>query len=235
MKNRKPLLPLTLAYVLTIAGLLAAVRWGSRAVTVLAEQIPIQREICFVIDPGHGGEDGGATSCTGIPESTLNLQISLRLNDLLALLGCDTLLIRDSDVSVYTKGESLAQKKASDLKERVRMVNETENAVLLSIHQNHFPDSRYSGPQVFFHESEESIVLANAMQSALTENLAPSSKRKIKPAQGIYLMEHIQKAGILIECGFLSNPDEEARLREAEYQKKLSAVIATAAIAYANT
>ena len=235
MKNRKPIFPLTLAYVLTILGLLSAALWGSRAVTVLSEQIPIERNACFVIDPGHGGEDGGATSCTGISESKLNLEISLRLNDLLNLLGCDTLLIRASDVSVYTKGESIAQKKASDLKERVRIVNDTENAILLSIHQNHFPDSRYSGPQVFFHDSEDSIVLANAMQAALNDNLAPDSKRQIKPAQGIYLMEHIQKTGILIECGFLSNPAEEARLRDAAYQKKLSTVIATAAILYANT
>lgn len=235
MKNRKPILPLTLAYVLTILGLLSAALWGSRAVTVLSEQIPVERDICFVIDPGHGGEDGGASSCTGISESKLNLEISLRVNDLMNLLGYDTLLIRDSDVSIHTKGESIAQKKASDLKERVRIVNDTENAILLSIHQNHFPDSRYSGPQVFFHDSEDSIALAHVMQSSLTDNLAPGSRRQIKPAQGIYLMEHIQKTGILIECGFLSNPAEEAKLRYAAYQKKLSAVIATAAILYANT
>ena len=235
MGKRKPFVPLMVAYLLTVLGLLTAVQWGSRAVTVLAEQIPIERNICFVIDPGHGGEDGGAISCTGISESKLNLEISLRLNDLLNLLGYDTCLIRDSDISIHTKGETIAQKKASDLKERVRIVNETENAVLLSIHQNQFPDSRYSGPQVFFHNSEDSISLATQMQSALTESLAPDSRRQIKPAKGIYLMEHIQKPGILIECGFLSNPAEEARLRDAEYQKKLCAVIATAAIAYANT
>ena len=113
----------------------------------------------IIIDPGHGGEDGGAISCTGVSESKLNLEISLRLNDLLNLLGYDTCLIRDSDISIHTKGETIAQKKASDLKERVRIVNETENAVLLSIHQNQFPDSRYSGPQVFFHISEHSISL----------------------------------------------------------------------------
>ncbi len=235
MNKRRSILPLVLTYTLTILGLLAAVQWGSRTVTVLAEKIPIERNICFVIDPDHGGEDGGATSCTGVSESTLNLQISLRLNDLLTLLGYDTKLIRDSNISIYTEGESIAQKKVSDLKERVRIVNETENAILLSIHQNHFPDSRYSGPQVFFHKSDDSIALANAMQTALTGTLSPGSKRQIKPAQGIYLMEHIQKTGVLIECGFLSNPAEEARLRDAEYQKKLCAVIATAAISYANT
>ena len=235
MKKRKSLLPLGLVYILTVIGLLSAALWGSRAVSVLAEQIPVPRSVCFVIDAGHGGEDGGATSCTGISESGLNLEISLRLNDLFALLGYDTRMIRNSDVSVYTKGETIAQKKASDLKERVRIANETPGAILLSIHQNHFPDSRYSGPQVFFSDSEESLALATRMQADLTRNLAPESKRQIKPASGIYLMEHITCPGILIECGFLSNPAEEAKLRDAQYQKKLCAVIATAAIGYANT
>lgn len=235
MKKRKNLLPLGVVYLFTTAGLLAAVLWGSRAVSVLAEQIPISRSVCFVIDAGHGGEDGGATSCTGIPESGLNLEISLRLHDLFALLGYDTRMIRDSDVSVYTKGDTVAQKKASDLKERVRITEETPGAVLLSIHQNHFTDSRYSGPQVFFADSEESLALATRMQTELTRNLAPGSNRQIKPASGIYLMEHITCPGILIECGFLSNVAEEARLRDPQYQKKLCAVIAAAAIGYANT
>ena len=155
MKKRKSLLPLGLVYILTVIGLLSAALWGSRAVSVLAEQIPVPRSVCFVIDAGHGGEDGGATSCTGISESGLNLEISLRLTDLFALLGYDTRMIRNSDVSVYTKGETIAQKKASDLKERVRIANETPGAILLSIHQNHLSDGRYSGAQVFYGSREE--------------------------------------------------------------------------------
>lgn len=143
-------------YFLTIAGVLLAAQWGSRAVTVIAESRPIEREHCIVIDPGHGGEDGGATSCTGLVESTYNLNISLRLNDLLHLLGHDTQMTRTTDISIYTKGGTIAQKKASDLKERVRIVNETENALLISIHQNNFSDSRYSGAQVFYAGTEGS-------------------------------------------------------------------------------
>lgn len=219
-------------YFLTIAGVLLAAQWGSRAVTVIAESRPIEREHCIVIDPGHGGEDGGATSCTGLVESTYNLNISLRLNDLLHLLGHDTQMTRTTDISIYTKGGTIAQKKASDLKERVRIVNETENALLISIHQNNFSDSRYSGAQVFYAGTEGSAALAKQLQSALVAALNPGSSRKSKIGDGIYLMEHIDCPGVLIECGFLSNAAEEARLRNAEYQKKLCCVIAATVSEY---
>lgn len=223
MKKRK-IWPLF--YLLTIVGVLLAAEWGSRAVTVIAEKIPVERENCIIIDAGHGGEDGGATSCTGRLESTYNLEISLRLNDLLHLLGYDTKMIRTTDISVYTKGETIAQKKISDLKERVRVVNETENALLLSIHQNNFSDSRYSGAQVFYAGTEGSEALAKQLQTAFVAALNPGSNRKSKKSDGVYLMEHIECTGVLIECGFLSNPEEEAKLRSAEYQKKLCCVIA---------
>lgn len=213
-------------YVMTIVATIAIAQWGSRAVTVIAENLPIRREHCIIIDPGHGGEDGGATSCSGVPESTYNLEISLRLNDLLHLLGYETKMIRTTDTAVYTKGESLAQKKISDLKERVRIANETEGALVLSIHQNNFPDERYSGAQVFYPQTSGSQKLARLLQSALVSSLNPGSRRQIKQAQGVYLMEHIGCTGVLIECGFLSNREEEAKLRSAEYQKRLCCVIA---------
>lgn len=199
---------------------------GSRAVTVIAENIPIQNRTCIIIDAGHGGEDGGATSCTGVLESKINLEISLRLEDLFHLLGYDTLMIRRTDRSVYTAGETIAAKKVSDLKERVRIINETEKALLVSIHQNYFSDSRYSGAQVFYANTEASDRLGSQMQQALVSSLNPTSNRKIKRAEGIYLMNHIECTGILVECGFLSNPEEEAKLRCVEYQKMLSSVIA---------
>lgn len=219
-------------YCLTIAAVLLAAQWGSRAVTVIAENTPVEREHRIVIDAGHGGEDGGATSCTGIVESTYNLSISTRLNDLFHLLGYETRMIRTTDTSVYRKGETIAQKKVSDLKERVRMVNETEKALLLSIHQNNFPDGRYSGAQVFYAGTAGSEDLARQLQSAFVSSLNPGSSRRCKKSSGIYLMEHINCTGVLIECGFLSNPGEEAKLRSAEYQKKLCCVIAATVSEY---
>ena len=199
--------------------------WGSMAVTVISEELPFVRKHCVVIDPGHGGEDGGATSCTGRMESAYNLAISRRLDDLLHLLGYQTRMTRTSDVSIYTTGDTIARKKISDLKERVRIVNETPGAVFISIHQNQFSDSRYSGAQVFYAKTDGSKELGQKLQSELVTALNPGSNRKSKPISGVYLMENIQCTGVLIECGFLSNPREEAKLRNAEYQKKLCCVI----------
>lgn len=197
------------------------------AVTTFVENIPIKRGVTFILDAGHGGEDGGAISCSGVPESSINLQIALRLEDLLHLLGYDTVMVRKTDISIYTEGTTIAARKLSDLKARVRLVNETENGILISIHQNIFSDSRYSGAQVFYNDTEGAKVLAGTLQHNLITAINPGSKRECKPASGIYLMEHIQKPGILVECGFLSNPEEEAKLRIGEYQKHLCCVIAT--------
>ena len=221
-----------LFYALIIAGVLAAAEFGSRAVTVIAENTPLPRRCRIIIDAGHGGEDGGATSCTGKLESAYNLEISLRLRDLMHLLGFETGMIRTTDTSVYTKGETIAQKKVSDLKERVRIVNETEGGLLLSIHQNTFPDSRYSGAQVFYANTEGSEALAKQLQTGFVAAVNPGSNRRAKKSTGVYLMEHIAKTGVLIECGFLSNVQEEAKLRSAEYQKKLCCVIASSVSQY---
>lgn len=219
-------------YFLTVAGLIAGIFWGNRAITVISENLKIERKHCIIIDAGHGGEDGGATSCTGKLESGYNLEIALRLNDLFHFLGYETKMIRTTDTSIYTKGETIAQKKVSDLKERVRICNERENAVLLSIHQNNFSDSRYSGAQVFYPATEGSELLAKNLQDAFKATLNPGSNRQTQKSEGVYLMEHIQCTGVLIECGFLSNPEEEAKLRSPEYQKQLCCIIVSSVSNY---
>lgn len=213
---------------------------GSRVISVVSLQNIRDGQHRIIIDAGHGGVDGGATSCTGKLESAYNLEIALRLRDVFHLLGYPTRMIRTTDTSVYTKGDTIAAQKMSDLKERVRIVNESERNILISIHQNNFSDSRYSGAQVFYPDTEGSRELADAMQRALVMSLNPGSNRKIKQAQGIYLMEHVKNPGILVECGFLSNPEEEHKLSSPEYQKKLCCVIAAVTAeflekGYANT
>lgn len=232
MKKQKPWM---FFYCLTAFVTLLTVQLGSRAITVFVETSPMDREQCIVIDAGHGGIDGGATSCTGKLESTFNLEIALRLRDLLHFLGYETKMIRTADISVYREGETIAQKKISDLKERVRMVNEIENALLLSIHQNQFPEGKYSGAQIFYAETEDSDILAEQLQSAFRKTLNPGSKRQSKKSNGVYLMEHINCTGVLIECGFLSNAEEEAKLRNPEYQKKVCCVIAATLNQYLNS
>lgn len=227
MRKRYYLFKFWPIYILAVFTLLVAVFGTSKAATTFAENIPIPRENTIIVDAGHGGEDGGATSCTGVLESQINLEIALRLNDLLHLLGYKTTMIRTTDISVYTEGKTLAAKKISDLKQRVSVINASSQPVLVSIHQNTFSDSRYSGAQVFYAPTQDSKELAVAMQTALIKACNPDSNRKAKPADGIYLMQHITCPGILVECGFVSNLGEEAKLRSKEYQSQLCCVIAT--------
>ena len=219
-------------YLLVVILFIAIAAGTDQAVSTALQRGGVNREHILIIDPGHGGVDGGATSCTGVLESQINLEISLKLRDMLQLLGHKTQMIRTTDISVYTQGETIAAKKVSDLRERVRLVNETEDAVLISIHQNTFSDSQYSGAQVFYPETEGSQKMAETLQNALIKTINSTSNRKAKKAQGVYLMEHIEKTGILVECGFLSNPQEEAKLRDPDYQKKLCAVIAASVSTY---
>lgn len=228
MKENK----LDIGILLLVLGMfVSSAFWIDHATSVVAYQSPKQQH-CFIIDPGHGGVDGGATSCTGVLESAINLQIALRLNDLLNFMGYRTIMIRTKDISVYTEGETIAQKKISDLKERVRICNATEGSVLISIHQNNFNDSKYSGAQVFFSDTKGSKEFASHLQADFVHILNPGSRRAAKEAAGIYLLEHAQCPAVLVECGFLSNPVEEALLRTSEYQKKLCCVIAVNAASF---
>ena len=226
MKNRIRYVSLLPVYGILLLLLLSVTIGGSRVITALSENAPANIKYTVVVDAGHGGVDGGATSCTGVLESQFNLEIATKLNDLFNLLGINTVMIRNTDYSVYTEGETIAQKKVSDLKERVRIVNNTENCLLVSIHQNHFSDERYSGAQVFYAPTEGSQALAKSMQKTFIETINQNSNRLEKRADSIYLMQHIHSTGVLVECGFLSNPQEEYALRTKEYQQKICSVIA---------
>lgn len=225
MTKRKRVVNIIKYNVIVIVILLFVTFLGSKTITTVVENLPSANPVKVVIDPGHGGVDGGATSCTGVLESNINLEISLRLDDLMHLLGIHTKMIRKTDISVYTEGESIAAKKVSDLKNRVQEVNKLQNAVLLSIHQNYFADNRYSGAQVFYASTSGSDLLAKNMQKAFIDTLNLGGKRQAKKASGVYLMEKINCTGVLVECGFLSNPQEEEKLRDANYQKKICCVI----------
>jgi len=214
-----------------ICVLLFALAISNTATYVNSEQ-QLKNHMIIVIDPGHGGMDGGTVSCTGVNESKLNLEISLRLNDLMRLLGYETAMTRRTDDSVSTEGNTIREQKRSDLRQRVETVNHYENAFLISVHQNFFTQSQYSGPQVFYADTSTSDHAADLFQQNLNRILAPNSRRTCKNASGIYLMENIQQPGILVECGFLSNPSEEALLRDGEYQKKVCAVLAASAADY---
>lgn len=222
-------------YILVAVFFIGAALFGTGTVEAMSQATIEQNSVRIIIDPGHGGEDGGATSCSGVLESQINLEIAHRLDDLTHLLGYRTTMIRTTDTAVHTEGDTIAQRKMSDLKNRVATVNGATNGLLISIHQNLFTDSQYSGAQVFYASTDGSEELAKHLQSAFISSLNPGSKRDVKPAESIYLMQHINRPGILVECGFLSNPEEEAKLRTPEYQKQICCVIVATVSAYLNT
>ena len=190
-----------------------------------AEEGPV-----LVLDAGHGGEDGGAVSLTGAAESGINLAITLRVDQLLGFCGAPPVVLREEDVSLHDQGaDTLREKKASDLRNRVQAVEQVGDAVLLSVHQNTFTDKKYHGAQVFYAPTEGSQALAEAMQEALRTALDPENSRQAKPIpDSVYLLHHVTCPAVLVECGFLSNPEEEVLLRSDSYQTKVAAVLAGA-------
>ncbi len=215
---------------LSLAVILAAVGLSRAGSSVAVWQGESNDVPTFVIDPGHGGEDGGTTDATGRKESEINLEISLRLRDLMMLLGANTTMIRQEDISVYTEGDTIAARKVSDIRNRVRITEETPNSRLISIHQNYYPEEKYRGAQVFYSNTEGSQAWATDLQEILNTQVDPRNHRECKAAGDIYLLQHIHCPAILVECGFLSNREEAALLQEASYQKKLAAAIACCAI-----
>lgn len=186
-----------------------------------------------IIDAGHGGEDGGAVGVSSVLEKELNLEISNRFENLLNLFGINTGMIRRDDLSLGNERASLRQKKAADIKKRVELVNNIPDSVLISIHQNSFPqDSSCKGAQVFFSDyNAESRPLAEIIQDTLKETLDKSNTRKSKPAdKSIYILNNVKCPAVLVECGFLTNPQEAKLLCDDGYQKKIAVCLAGALV-----
>ena len=188
----------------------------------------------LVIDAGHGGEDGGAVSYSGEAESGINLAIARKLDQILGLYGEVPVLLREDDRSLHDSGaKTLHEKKVSDLHNRVERIESVEHAVLLSIHQNTYTDSRYHGAQTFYGTGEGSEMFATLTQSVLCQALDPSNNRQAKQIpESVYLMKHITCTAILVECGFLSNPEEDKRLQTEEYQRKIASALAASWMQY---
>ena len=210
--------------------LLTAAFFRQSVETVSSEQA-LASEVRIVIDAGHGGIDGGTTSVTGILEKELNLQIALRLEKLLLLLGQTPEMTRTTGEDVSTEGSTIRERKRSDLKNRLEIINRSSNAILVSIHQNHYPDSRYTGPQVFYRDDAQSKQFAQALQTQFNDSLG--TRRECRKSDGVYLMNNLQCPGVLVECGFLSSYEEEEKLRSPEHQKKLCCILAAELMEYA--
>ncbi|HHT16410.1 MAG TPA: N-acetylmuramoyl-L-alanine amidase [Papillibacter sp.] len=182
----------------------------------------------LIIDPGHGGADGGAVSITGVHESAINLDIALKLEQIMAFFGVPTIMTRTSEQLDYSPdATTIRKKKVEDQRRRIGLINSTENAVLLSIHQNTYPGSSPHGAQALFAKTEGSKELAESIHQALVQALGKKNVRQpAKVPDRVYLLGHAKCPAVLAETGFLSNPADEALLKTDAYRLKLAAALA---------
>ena len=211
-----------------LAGLAAVLWHGSAAHVASFGPGGLSERVTVVVDAGHGGEDGGAVAADGTAESGLNLSVARRVRDLLTFAGMPTAVTRAGEDAVYDPGsETLREKKVSDLHNRAELVNGIPGAVLLSIHQNSLPSSPATrGAQAFFNGQPGARALAESVQAAL--NGAVNGEHEKQAAQApssVYLMKSVEAPAVLVECGFLSNAEETALLKDPDYQTRLAAAI----------
>ncbi|MHB1314869.1 MAG: N-acetylmuramoyl-L-alanine amidase family protein [Christensenellales bacterium] len=194
----------------------------SRESSGAPEAEPLQGK-CIVLDPGHGGYDGGAEGIDGVKEAGLNLQICLYLERELIDMGAKVVLTRYEDIA-------LASRKRPDMEKRNQIVLDSRADIALSIHLNAHPDRSISGPMVYYTLGDlKSMALCQAVQDALNQELG---REKIIHAGDYYFLENGIQPRIIVECGFISNPAEEAQLIRQEYQQRLARVIAQGILKY---
>lgn len=197
----------------------------------------LTNEITIIIDPGHGGFDGGTTGVDGTVEKDINLAVSKKLKAQLDLMGIKCIMTRVEDTTTADDGlKTTKEKKTSDIKNRLMLVNNTPNSVLLSIHQNFYTTEKYSGLQVFYSgNNDESQQLASLIQTNTHDFLQPDNDRQIKKAESnLYLLYQATAPSVLVECGFMSNTAENKLLQDEAYQNKLAYVIALSVNQYIN-
>ena len=204
-----------------LAGLLFA---GDKVRTYVSVQQENVRRNLVVLDPGHGGRDPGKVGAQGEQEKDINLAISLKVKERLEKDGVEVVMTREKDVMLAD--EDASNKKLEDLNNRIRIINERQPAVAVSIHQNSYSDASVKGAQVFyFTHSDKGKQAAEAMQKELLE-FDQENTRKIKANDTYYLLKKTEVPTVIVECGFLSCPEEAALLTDEAYQKKLAEAIA---------
>ena len=177
----------------------------------------------IIIDAGHGLPDEGAVGFKSLTEEKINLQIAIKLQKLLESSGSVVRLTRSDENGIYnTDAKTIRNKKVSDIKNRVNLINNMNNQILVSIHLNKFSDSKYRGWQVFYKENNvESELLANKIQQSINKNINISNKRTTKPIRNIYIIDKSKIPSVIVECGFISNKEEATLLQKEDYQDKL--------------
>ena len=191
--------------------------------TMYVTSTPVSGKV-IILDAGHGTPDEGAESNNGTTEAQINLKITLKVQNLLEQSGCTVILTRSDDNGIYDLDkDTLREKKVSDIKNRVKIGNESSADIFVSIHLNKISESQYYGWQCFYKNNDEkSKNLANNLQNSLNESIDKINNRVALPIQKIYIVEHVEIPISIVECGFLSNPEEEEQLQSDEYQDRLA-------------
>ena len=206
-------------------------------VTLQTDAMPVEPLPRVILDAGHGGEDGGAVSADGTSEKAINLSIAQKTNDLLRLFGFETQMTRTDDNDISEEGDTIRERKLSDMKKRLSIFNSSADNTIISIHQNKFSNTTSHGTQVFYSpNNDNSSALAESILCSVKAQLQPDNERKCKPSDdGIYLLKNTTQPAVIVECGFLSNREECARLADEGYQKQMSFAITTGFLDYFNT
>lgn len=192
-------------------------------------------DVTIVLDAGHGGEDGGAVA-NGVIEKDINLSITNKLSDIFKSFGFNVITTRATDTSVNTEGYSLRERKVSDMKNRLELFNKNKNNIVISIHQNKFTQESYSGAQIFYSpDNTESADLSECIRKNIIELIQPENNRECKKAtRDIYLLYNAKVPAVIVECGFISNVNEAARLKDNDYQNKIAFAVFSGFMEYYN-
>lgn len=191
---------------------------------IIVNASPMTNKI-IVLDAGHGLPDEGASGFNGTSEQAINLSITLKLQKIIEQSGAKVILTRSDENGIYSKdAKSIRNKKVSDSKNRIEIINNSYGNILVSIHLNKFTgSSKYNGWQCFYQNSNgDSKTLANLIQESLNDNISKDNKRNIMPIESVYLMQHSKIPSVIVECGFLSNEEECLKLKQDDYQNKLA-------------
>lgn len=208
-----------------------------KADSVSAGNRAVENAPLIILDAGHGGEDGGAVAKDGTQEQYINLDITLKLNEELKSRGYETILTRTDDNSIHDSGAAtVRERKVSDIHNRLKIIEEHPGCIFVSIHQNFFTESKYSGAQVFYSPNNgESSRLAQCIQQSIVASLQPENTRQIKESgSSIYLLYHSTVPSVLVECGFLSNPEETEKLKDENYRSGMASAVCEGIISYIN-
>ena len=190
---------------------------------------------CIILDAGHGGADGGATSSSGVTESKINLEITQKLEALLLFSGHQVQMTRTDEKDLSApEAQTIKEQKVSDLKNRAELVNSIQDATLISIHQNSLAgNGKVHGAQVFYNAVQPASKIAQSVQQSLNQVINPGNEKNCKAIDAsIYLLKEVQAPAILVECGFLSNAEETRLLCNGDYQKQLAVAIAAGYLQY---